>query len=380
MSQVAGQPEGMKKGMQRTLYVRPVGIYPVRQDQDELWGGFRLAGLDLAFSALEVIERGPRDKVSRRIVGLGEFMERDWGRHTLTASDLIERIMGPRPRLAGLDLSTPSIMGIVNVTPDSFSDGGCHATTLDAVDHAMRLVDEGADILDIGGETARPRSDAGPPDEGLRPGMPGPQRVRGKTDALISVDTRKAEVMRRAAAAGADILNDVSALTHDPAALETAAETGLSVMLMHAQGDPKTMNDNPQYTDVALDVFDFLERRVQACEAAGISNAKIVVDPGIGFGKHLHHNVAVLSTMSLYHGLGVPVLLGASRKKLIGQLCNVESAAERVPGSIAAALSSIAQGVQIVRVHDVAATRQAVSVWQAAIMGSEAAAQPRTTL
>ena len=143
-------------------------------------------------------------------------------------------------------------------------------------------------------------------------------------------------------------------------------------MLMHAQGDPKTMNENPQYSDVALDVFDFLESRIEACVAAGIPKSKLVVDPGIGFGKHLHHNVAVLSAMGLYHGLGVPVLLGASRKKLIGQLCNVDDPQARVHGSIAAALSSIAQGVQIVRVHDVAATRQAICVWRAASHGSEA--------
>jgi dihydropteroate synthase len=195
--------------------------------------------------------------------------------------------------------------------------------------------------------------------------------LRGRTDALISVDTRKAEVMRRAAAAGADILNDVSALTFDPESLRVAADSGLPVVLMHAQGDPKTMNDDPRYSDVVLDVFDFLERRIHACEAAGIPRSKLVADPGIGFGKHLHHNVAVLAAMGIYHGLGVPVLLGASRKKLIGQICNVEVAKERVPGSIAAALSAIAQGVQIVRVHDVAATRQAVGVWQAVQRGTE---------
>ena len=141
---------------------------------------------------------------------------------------------------------------------------------------------------------------------------------------MISIDTRKAEVMRQAAAAGADVLNDVSAFTHDPEALEVAADSGLPVVLMHAQGDPKTMNDNPQYDDVVLDVFDYLESRVQACVAAGIPKAKIVADPGIGFGKHLHHNVAVMAGLSLYHGLGVPILLGASRKKMIGQLCDVD--------------------------------------------------------
>jgi dihydropteroate synthase len=332
----------------------------------------QLAGQPLAFSAVEVIERKGRG-AERRIIGIGEFMERDWGRHTLATADMFDNLLTPRPRLAGLDLSRPRIMGIVNVTPDSFSDGGRYNAADQAIAHALRLAEEGADILDIGGESTRPGSDTVALNEELRRVLPVIEGLRAKTDKLISIDTRKAEVMRRAADAGADILNDVSALTHDPAALATAAETGLPVMLMHAQGDPKTMNDNPQYDDVALDVFDFLERRIHACEAAGIPRARIVADPGIGFGKHLHHNVAVLASMSLYHGLGVPVLLGASRKKLIGQLCNVDEASERVPGSIAAALSAIAQGVQIVRVHDVAATRQAVSVWQAAVMGSEKA-------
>lgn len=363
--------------MQRSLYIRPLGIYAARQGdqtleaQQEIWGGLPLAGGPLAFSALEVLERGPRG-TSRRTIGLGDLFERDWGRNTLAASDLLEQIRAPRPRLAGLTLDRPRIMGIVNVTPDSFSDGGQHDTGGAAVAHGLALAEAGADILDIGGESTRPGSDAVPVEEELRRVIPVIEGLRAKTDALISIDTRKAEVMQRAAAAGADILNDVSALTHDPAALDVAAESGLPVMLMHAQGDPKTMNDNPQYSDVVLDVFDFLEQRIRACMEAGIPKSRLIADPGIGFGKHLHHNVAVLNAMSLYHGLGVPVLLGASRKKLIGQLCNVEAPRDRVPGSIAAALHSVSQGVQIVRVHDVAETRQALAVWEAAQAGSEA--------
>lgn len=363
--------------MQRSIYIRPLGIYAARagtasaETQGEVWGGLPLAGGPLAFSALEVLERSAGGTL-RRTIGLGELFERDWGRNTLVAADLLEAIRGARPRLAGLSLDRPRIMGIVNVTPDSFSDGGWHNQADAAVRHGLRLAEEGADILDIGGESTRPGSDAVPIEEELRRVIAVIEGLRAKTDKLISIDTRKAEVMRRAAAAGADILNDVSALTHDPDALEVAAESGLPVMLMHAQGDPKTMNDNPQYSDVVLDVFDFLEGRIRACEAAGIPKSRIVADPGIGFGKHLHHNVAVLNAMSLYHGLGVPVLLGASRKKLIGQISNVEDPARRVPGSIAAALNSIAQGVQIVRVHDVAETRQAVAVWEAVQAGSEA--------
>lgn len=363
--------------MQRSIYIRPLGVYAAQPGANspaaphEIWGGLPLAGGPLAFSALEVLERSPGG-TQRRTIGLGDLFERDWGRNTLAASDLIEEIRAPRARLAGLSLDRPRIMGIVNVTPDSFSDGGQHDSATAAIAHGLRLAEEGADILDIGGESTRPGSDAVALDDELRRVLPVIEGLRAKTDTLISIDTRKAEVMRRAAQAGADILNDVSALTHDPDSLAVAAESGLPVMLMHAQGDPKTMNDDPQYSDVVLDVFDFLEQRIRICVAAGIAKSRLVADPGIGFGKHLVHNVAVLNAMSLYHGLGVPVLLGASRKKLIGQLCNVDDPRDRIPGSIAAALHSIAQGVQIVRVHDVAATRQAIAVWEAAQAGSEA--------
>ncbi len=362
--------------MQRSIYVRPVGMFPAKggdgplPEQPETWGGLPLAGTRLDFAALEVIARDGTGVV-RRTVSLSEAFERDWGRHTLAAADLIEALRTPRPRLAGLALDRPRIMGIVNVTPDSFSDGGRLGSVEAAVAHALKLADEGADILDIGGESTRPGSDAVALDEELRRVIPVIEGLRGKTDQLISIDTRKAEVMKRAAAAGADILNDVSALTHDPKALDVAAESGLPVMLMHAQGDPKTMNDNPQYSDVVLDVFDFLERRIQACEAAGIPKARIVADPGIGFGKHLHHNVAVMAGLSLYHGLGVPLLLGASRKKMIGQICDVPDPNNRVPGSLATVLAGAGQGVQIFRVHDVAETRQALMVWLASVFGTE---------
>lgn len=361
--------------MRRAIYLRPVGAFPSPPETDgdgarQSWRGLPLAGGRLSFAAVEIIERGA-GAIARQTVALGDVFERDWARHTLAASDLIAALSTPRPRLAGLTLDRPRIMGIVNVTPDSFSDGGRLGSVEAAVDHALRLADEGADILDIGGESTRPGSDAVALDEELRRVIPVIEALRPRTDRLISVDTRKAEVMRRAAQAGSDILNDVSALTHDPDAMEAAAESGLPVMLMHAQGDPKTMNDDPKYSDVVLDVFDFLERRIQACEAAGIPRARIVADPGIGFGKHLHHNVAVMAGLSLYHGLGVPILLGASRKKMIGQLCDVPEPKDRVPGSLATVLAGAAQGVQIYRVHDVAATRQALMVWQASVTGTE---------
>ena len=221
--------------------------------------------------------------------------------------------------------------------------------------------------------STRPGAAYVPAEEELARVIPVIEGLRARSGVRISVDTRKAAVMRQAAAVGADILNDVSALTHDPDSMRVAADSGLPVILMHAQGDPRTMNDNPQYSDVVLDVFDYLEGRIAACEAAGIARAKLVADPGIGFGKHLHHNVAVLAALALYHALGVPVLLGASRKKLIDHISDVPNPSDRVPGSIAAALAGAAQGMQIIRVHDVAATRQALNVWRAALAGTDRA-------
>ena len=363
--------------MKRSIYLQPTGIFwdrtvPRAIDEPELnaWRGLPLAGGRLSFAALDILTRDGLE-TKRRTVVLGDAFSGDWGREGLAASDILEALSAARPRLCGLSLDRPRIMGIVNVTPDSFSDGGHHASAQAAIAHALKLAQDGADILDIGGESTRPGSDAVALQEELARVIPVIEGLRRQTDKLISVDTRKAEVMRRAADAGADILNDVSALTQDSDALTAAAETGLPVMLMHTRGDPKTMNENPQYADVVLDVFDWLELRIRACVAAGIPKAKIVADPGLGFAKHLKHNVAVMAGLSLYHGLGVPVLLGASRKKMIGQLCNADDPADRVPGSLACAIAGAAQGVQIFRVHDVKETKQALAVWRASMAGTE---------
>lgn len=363
--------------MKRSIYLQPTAIFWDRSqrravDEAEIpeWKGLPLAGSRLSFAALDVLTRASLE-TKRRTIVLGDAFSGDWGREALAAADILDELSSSRSRIAGLSLDRPRIMGIVNVTPDSFSDGGEHLSAEKAIAHGLELVAEGADILDIGGESTRPQADFVPPDEELRRVIPVIEGLRAKTDVVLSIDTRKAEVMRRAAAAGADILNDVSAFTHDPDSLAVAAETGLPVVVMHAQGDPKTMNDNPQYDDVVLDVFDYLESRVQACVAAGIPKAKIIADPGVGFGKHLHHNVAVMAGLSLYHGLGVPILLGASRKKMIGQLCNVDDAKDRVPGSLACAIAGAAAGVQIIRAHDVKETKQAIEVWRACVAGTE---------
>ncbi len=356
--------------MLREIYLRPLGLFPaaLHRAAKDVWGGLPMAGGWLDFTALEVIERnGARN--DRFIAGLGEFFERDWGRRTLNASDLFEALREPRARLTGLALDRPRLMGIVNVTPDSFSDGGKHFDAARAVAHGEQLAAAGADFLDVGGELTRPG--AAPVDEAeeIHRIVPVIAGLRAKTDARISIDTRKSAVMREAVSAGADIINDVAALMHDPLSLETAADLGVPIILMHAQGDPRTMQDNPTYDDVLLDVFDFLEARVEACRRAGIPREHLIVDPGIGFGKTVAHNLALMAGLSLLHGLGLPILVGASRKRFIGTLTGVEAAGERVHGSVGAALAAVAQGAQILRVHDVAATKAALAVFQASCDG-----------
>ena len=357
--------------MLREIYVRPTGLFPAAQGEraETVLGSLRLCEGWLDFSAIEVIERNGA-RLERRTAGLSDFLERDWGRRTLNAADMFEALREGRPRIAGLSLDRPRIMGIVNVTPDSFSDGGRHASTITAIEHALRLEEEGADILDIGGESTRPGAAPVSVEEELWRVLPVIEALAGKTRALISIDTRNAAVMTAAAAAGADIINDVAALTHGPEAIEAAAATGLTVILMHAQGDPRTMQDAPTYDDCLTDVFDYLEARVGACRRAGIPHSKIVCDPGIGFGKTVQHNLELMSGLSLFHGLGVPVLLGASRKSFIGRLTGVTAAADRVMGSVGAALAAVSQGVQIVRVHDVKATREALTIWMASTTGT----------
>ena len=343
--------------MTARLYIRPIG----RLEPSTPAAALEVAGrVDLLFAAAELIERSS-GAVRRRFVTAGELL--DSGDEAV--GQALQRLQQPRVPIAGLALDRPCVMGVVNVTPDSFSDGGRYLAPEAAIAHGVQLETEGADILDIGGESTRPGSDPIDREEECRRVLPVIEGLAKQVRVPLSVDTRNAEVMRRAAQAGARIINDVSALAHDPQSLEIAAETGLPVVLMHAQGDPRTMQHNPTYADVALDVYDALEARVDACERAGIPRERLVVDPGIGFGKTLAHNLALLGSLTIFHGLGCAVLLGASRKSFIGKLATAPSG-DRLPGSLSAALLGAAQGVQILRVHDVAATRQALAVWQGA--------------
>jgi dihydropteroate synthase len=256
-------------------------------------------------------------------------------------------------------------MGIVNVTPDSFSDGGQTAEADPAIAHGLRLAAGGADFLDVGGESTRPGSEGVAMDEELARVIPVIEGL-ARAGHAVSCDTRKARVMREAVAAGAAIINDISALHFDPESLATVAELGCPVVLMHAQGDPRTMQLSPSYDDVTLDVYDMIEARIAVCAAAGIASGNIVADPGIGFGKTFRQNLDLLSQLTILHGLGVAVLVGLSRKGFIGALTGEKTPAARAPGSIGGAVQAALNGAHVLRVHDVKATAAALAVALAA--------------
>ena len=262
-----------------------------------------------------------------------------------------------------LVLDRPRVAGILNVTPDSFSDGGQFADTDAAVAHGLALAEQGADLLDVGGESTRPGAADVSIEEELRRVIPVIEQLAKRTSLPIAIDTSKPEVMRAAVAAGAGMVNDVHALRRD-GALEAAAELGVPVCLMHMQGEPRSMQDAPHYDDVVGEVHRFLTDRLFACELAGIDRRKVMVDPGFGFGKNLEHNLALLRALERFADLGSGVYAGLSRKAMIGELTGRKLPAERAAGSAAAALVAVQRGARLVRVHDVAATVDALAVWQ----------------
>ncbi len=263
-----------------------------------------------------------------------------------------------------LRLDRPRVMGIVNITPDSFSDGGAHFDSGAAIAHGLRLAEEGADILDVGGESTRPGSQEVTVEEELRRVVPVIEGLARETTLPISIDTSKPEVMRAAVAAGAGMLNDVYGLRRE-GALDAAAELAVPVVLMHMLGEPRSMQAAPGYDDVVGEVHRFLAERMFAAEMAGIARKNIVVDPGFGFGKTTAHNLQLLAQLRRFTELGVPVLAGLSRKKTIGELTGRDEPRQRVHGSVAAHLIAAQNGATIVRVHDVAATVDALKVWAA---------------
>lgn len=333
-----------------TEYVRPISSTDAARPD----ASFSLAGTWCWFDRAEILSR----HAPARIVPAQEL-----------PADILDRLTKPRAPLAGLNFSSPKLMGILNVTPDSFSDGGLHFEPDEAIAGTRAMIAEGAHLIDVGGESTRPGAAEVSVEEEVRRTAPVIAAIRSEMQVPISIDTRKAPVARAAHQAGANFVNDVAGFTFDPALAPYCAEAGLPVMVMHAQGTPDVMQNDPRYDDVTLDVYDFLKERVDALIELGVPRDQIVVDPGIGFGKTLEHNLSLLRHLSLFHGLGCPILLGASRKRFIGTLSGTEEARHRAPGSIGVALAGLTQGVQMLRIHDVGATREAMHLWWAAIFG-----------
>jgi dihydropteroate synthase len=358
------------------IYLEPIGLLygPVARDAIAFGGALPLAGGSIAFGAVRLWEGEPGN-IKHAIVRTSTIQAIEEQR----VKELLDRITAPRASIAGVSMDGPRIMGIVNVTPDSFSDGGEHFEAGAAIAHAKALASGGADFIDIGGESTRPGAEPVTADEEFRRILPVLQGLTG-LQTPISIDTRKPEVMREAAKVRADIINDVSALTYTSESAAAAAELKKPVILMHAQGDPKTMQDNPTYRDVAVEVYDFLESRIEAAVAAGLPRDSLIADPGIGFGKTTGHNRSLLQSISLFHGLGVPLLTGISRKRSLQKVAAGGDLKEQHAPSVAAALDAVSQGVQIVRVHDLEPTRQALAVWKWLRGGQAVAENPHSHL
>lgn len=346
--------------MTSQIYLRPTGFVDAPFGHDGKVA--RLAGGLLWFSAVEILGDGGAELVSvegfeARLNELGDDARTAWTNLTAPRAPLT---LGERV----IRLDQPQVTGILNVTPDSFSDGGRFDDTEPAVAAGHAMAAAGAALIDVGGESTRP---------GAKPVWEGDEiakvvpvvRQLAASGTAVSIDTRKAAVMEAALAAGAGLVNDVSALNWDPRALEVVAQAGCPVVLMHHLGDPETMQDNPRYDrPVLLEVYDWLAARIDAAVAAGIARERIIVDPGFGFGKTLQHNLQLMNGLALLHGLGCPIMLGASRKRTIGALSNEAPADQRLGGSLALALKGAEQGVQLLRVHDVPETLQALRVWR----------------
>ena len=349
------------------IYLRPTGFVesPQRHEGESL----RLAGTMLWFSQIEFITR---DKTStqRQVVSV-----REWDAFTAALSHaarercalLLERITAPRAALQlgtrTISLQQPQVMAIINATPDSFSDGGKNLDPDIAAKVAFSMTTAGAAIIDIGGESTRPGAALIGESDELNRVAPLIRRL-AEAGAAISIDTRKASVMEGALQAGASMINDISALLYDDRAIEVARKSNVPVVLMHAPSQGSDPHKDGVYDDVVYDVFDWLEQRVSAVEAVGLWRAAILVDPGVGFGKTLADNLAIINNLAIYHGLGCALLFGASRKRLIAALANDAGVTDRLGGSIFLAMKAVEQGAHIVRVHDAAETVQAVQVWR----------------
>ncbi len=364
----------MHGSIDHKIYIQPLGILRGCVASEAVTAGTAqwLAGGPLAFTLVKIIFRcfsTPHEEKIINLFGLDGYLMTLTPDQQKRISQILKKITAIRPPLIladGKELTweKPLIQGIVNVTPDSFSDGGQYEHRQEAIRHAYSLIKAGADIIDIGGESTRPGAKKVTIEQELDRVIPVIDGLKDVTVPL-SIDTRNGAVMEKALAAGAAIINDVSALSHDEKSMGLMANKDCPVILMHAQNNPDVMQINPEYDNVVFDVYDYLESRIKACAVAGIVHNRIVIDPGIGFGKTVAHNIALMAKLSLFHGLGVPLLLGVSRKSFIGAITCEENPQERLAGSLAFGQMGYDQGVQILRVHDVSHSRRSRSSWMA---------------
>jgi len=365
--QGVAKPPASKTVEAAKLYLRPYDPFAGAAARAAMAAGaaFPLAGGPLAFRRCELVIRAaagtrcwraPLAEIRAWADGLG-------GPVAARIEALAAKLTMARPDFAGLPLGRPHLFGVLNVTPDSFSDGGDHAAPDAAIARGRFLMEAGAAIVDIGGESTRPGAKPVTPAEECERVLP---VVRGMAShgALLSIDSRHADVMAAALEAGARVLNDVSALTHELGSLALAARSHAPAVLMHMQGDPRTMQKAPAYGDVVLDIFDYLEARVAACADAGMGHGDLCVDPGIGFGKTFAHNLEILEKLSLFHGLGTAILVGVSRKSFLARGRADMPPKARLGASLAAGMQALNQGVQFLRVHDVPETKFALDVWE----------------
>ena len=336
--------------MNMTSYFRPI----VRTGSPRSQHSIFLAETNYWVSEAEEIKYGKETK----LVSINDVP--DWWK---------KRWLKKRSDILGMEFGFPKLMGILNITPDSFSDGGNHVKLDVALNQAKFMEENGVDIIDIGGESTRPGALTVPISEEIKRIEPVITGISARSKIPISVDTRKSKVASAARKAGASMVNDVSGFTFDPNLLAYCSKYKLPVCVMHMKGSPENMQNNPKYENILIEVFDFLENQIGTLVQAGISRDQIIADVGIGFGKNIGHNLALIKNISLFHGLGVPLLLGVSRKSIISNVARVEKPSDRVHGSISLAISALGQGVQVFRVHDVAETRQAFDLWVAVNFG-----------
>jgi dihydropteroate synthase len=351
------------------LWLRPLGLITGRPAANAVAAGYArpLTTPQLAFTSIAAGGLGFDQRpvwVTAPVAEIEAALARSATRFAQRIQAQLAALSASRLPWAGFALDRPLVMGVLNVTPDSFFDGGRWFDPNRAIAQGHALLQAGADIIDVGGESTRPGADPLPIGEEIRRVEP-VVRALAKSGAVVSIDTRHGAVMAATLDAGARIVNDISALTQDPEALALVATRQAPVVLLHMRGEPRTMQRNPVYHSPLIEVLEFLEARIAACTAAGIPRERIAVDPGIGFGKLVAHNLELLAAIGAFHALGCVIAVGVSRKSTIARLSRDEPPEARLPGSLAAALSAVQQGAQILRVHDVAETRQALAVWRA---------------